>query len=184
MSEPTQNKNCKQCCMEIPAAARKCPYCQCWQQKMSWSLGDPRFGFLVFTIFCLFMITLFFVQMDMVQKSWFGKGEDFHLHANQLSILDSRMEFGQDDKGPTVAVVGRIRNDSDLAWKEVCFSVAFSDAQGKLTDAGQTREYYSYLLPAHEEIAFKVSIPREFPEESYASHKVEVVGAKDNKIRF
>ena len=110
-----------------------------------------------------------------VLASVFRKGEPIlQKHANQVTITESRMEFGQDHCGPTVAVVGKMKNSHAVDWRNVCFQVEFFDSKGSLVDAAQKKDDYSFtrLLPAGQELGFQISIPRQFPEKNYASHKI------------
>jgi hypothetical protein len=179
-TDSSQTKTCKVCCMEIPEAAKKCPYCHSWLIKFAISMADPRFGAIVFAM----ILVMFLSVYSFISSSLFPRGEKYSLYADQISILDSQMEFGQDDKGPTVAVLGHIKNDSDVDWKDVCFVVEFHDAQGKLIDADQKFEFFHSFIPAHDTTAFKLSFLREFPEDKYAAHVARILGAKDNKAKF
>ena len=76
--------------------------------------------------------------------------------------------------GPTIAVMGTIKNNSPVSWKEIQFHVDFLDAAGKGADVGEREEYSSYL-PANGTSSFKVSFRREFPETNYVKHSVRVV---------
>jgi hypothetical protein len=51
-------------------------------------------------------------------------------------------------------------------------------------DAGQKGQYGSYTLPANGEISFKLSMPREFEKDTYASHQVRVISAEDKSAAF
>ena len=92
------------------------------------------------------------------------------------------MEFGDDQCGPVVIVVGRVANHSPIEWKDVRFEVEFLDSKGELFDAGQ-QETFTWRLPAGQENAFKVSFRRQFPEKQYDSHKVRIVSAVDGRKR-
>jgi len=167
------------CRMEIPTGARKCPYCQHYQYKLSMVLIHPAFGAMIVGIPTL----IAFVALGVMFQGMLDRGEDFQQYADQIKVVSSAVEFGQRDSGPTVAVIGRMRNESSVDWKEVTFQVEFFDAEGRLVDAGQEVEY-SYHLPSGKEAAFKVSFPREFSENVYARHTILVIAAKDGRARF
>jgi hypothetical protein len=153
--------------MEIAAGAKKCPYCQHWQNKISMVAFHPAFGVLFVAIP---MVVLYGLMGTMFQRM-FDPGEDFHPYSDQAKVIQSEVKFGEDKCAPTVAVVGRMENTSAVSWKEVTFQVEFFGQNGQLVDAGQEFRYL-YNLPSHEEVAFKVSFRREFPESSYAAHKI------------
>jgi hypothetical protein len=180
-SPQDQMKTCHLCCKEIASAARICPYCLHQQGRVARFFHHP----LSAVLFLGFMAP--FVAMPLLMFSrMFWAGEPFRDYADQISVVESKIEFGHDEGyWPVVAVVGKIRNSSELDWKHTCVQVEFFDSKGALIDAGQTKEYLSGpRLPAREEVGFKVSFPRYFPESEYASHKVRVVLAIDNRESF
>jgi hypothetical protein len=165
--------------MEIATAAKKCPYCHHGQNKFSAIALHPGFAVLV----TLVPMTIFLTLAGAMFRRTFDAGEDFRTHFDQVKVLDSEVRFGESEDGPTVAVVGRISNTSDVPWKDICFQVDFLDESDRLIDAVQ--EYkFQCVCPSHDEIGFKVSFPREFPEASYVQHKIRVVSAKDARSRF
>ena len=123
------------------------------------------------------------VAMLIVLAGIFDRGEDYATYKDQIQITDSRIAFGDTKSGATVAVIGTITNRSRVSWKEIKFHVDFLDAAGKWADVGE-REEYSYTLPAGETSSFKVSFRREFPETSYVTPVVHIVGAKDVRARL
>ena len=179
MSED-ETKTCKMCCMQIPVAARKCPYCLHWQYKLSMITFHPAFALATVTILP-FAILLFLYLA--IFKPLFDSGEDFGLYAEQIKVMESRIAFGESNSAPVVTVLGTMKNESGIDWTEVQFQVDFLNSEGNMVDAGQQREYF-YVLPAGEESSFKVSFRREFPESRYASHRIRVIYAKDAKATF
>ena len=47
MTSPSETKTCRMCCMEIAAAAKKCPFCHHWQNKFSMITFHPAFAVLL-----------------------------------------------------------------------------------------------------------------------------------------
>jgi hypothetical protein len=179
MTESAQSKRCKVCDMEIPAEARKCHYCRHWQNKLSFILLSPIWGILLLTGLVAFFAVLFGIMM----KDLFRGGEEFRRYVDRIVITDSKIEFGYDDCSAIVAVLGHIKNATDVDWTDVRFAVDCRDAQGNLMDTGQDKQY-SFEIPANEEIAFKVSFRREFPQESYSVHSIRILSAKDKRARL
>jgi hypothetical protein len=176
-----QAKICKICCMQIPAAAKKCPYCHQWQYWLSTITFHPLFGLVIVGIPFIVLIATF----ASLQQNLCFRGEPFQKYAKQVAVIESKVEFGQDkDKGPVVAVVGVLKNSSSIDWKDIRFQVEFFDPKGKLFDAGQEHEFYSPRVPPGEQIAFKITFPRQFPEKEYASHKIRIISATDGRQRF
>lgn len=168
--------------MAIPAGAKKCPYCHHWQYRLSQIVLNPLFGLVIVLVVFLPMVAFYCVMMDRI----LSKGEPFRDYAQQITIVESKMEFGkeEDEQGRSiVAVVGRIKNASPIDWKELHLQVDFLDSKGELIDAGQ-ESWCSPFLPANDEVAFKVSFTRQFPESQYAQHKIRVAYAVENRALF
>ncbi len=175
MSADLVRKTCKMCCMEIPEGARKCPFCQHFQTRLSMIVLHPAFFAL---LACVPLIALLVVFARI-----FDQGEDFASYRGQIQIAESRMTFGETKSGGTVVVMGMITNTSPVPWKEIQFHADFFDPEGQRVDVGQ-REEYSFYLPAGATTSFKVSFRREFAETNYAKHSVQVLSAKDARVRW
>jgi len=177
-----ETKICKMCYMEINPKAKKCPYCQHWQNKWSMITFHPLFvmipGIIIFTAIFGFMGKMF--------QTTFSEGEPFSQYASAVSIIETKMVFGVsgcEHKSPTVAVLGKIRNDSGVSWKDIKLEARFFDKDVKLIDTTQ-QEKYSFTAPANDESTFKLSFKREFPQENYNSFKIRIISAKDERKRF
>lgn len=174
-------KTCPLCCEIINAKARKCPHCQHFQNKWTLIAYHP----LVAVIPMMLGIGAFGVFMNRL----FAPGENFEAHRAQIQVVQSAMEFGaraasqSAPPGPTVAVVGTIRNDSGITWKEVIIGAEFFDKDHKLIDARQERDYGLVAAPG-QPCAFKVSMPREFSADKYVSCEVNVVSAREARGIF
>lgn len=175
--EEITSKTCKMCYKEIDSRAKKCPYCQHWQSKISMTVRHPAFA--------LFLTMGFIVVFGVIFESLFvfDKGEDFATYRNQITISKSKLKFGETSHGPTVVVIGEMKNNSNLSWKDVQLEVRFYDNNNKLIDTDQKNKY-SFEVPANDISTFKVSIPREFPEAQYASCKVRILSAKDSRTMW
>lgn len=163
-------KTCQMCFMRISEQAKKCPHCHHFQNKLSMFMFHPIFG-------AIFIIIPTIIMVLFANRNYFG--EDFQNYSDQLQISESRMIFGDDNAGGTVAVMGVIRNNSLIPWKDIRFHVEFQDATGVRSDTGQKEE--SYYLPANSSLSFKVSFRRHFPETRYVSHTMRLVSAKDGR---
>jgi hypothetical protein len=131
----------------------------------------------------LLFLVVFLVAYPRMFRNMFYEGEDFKLHAGEITIQQSELKFGELESGPTVAVLGTMRNSGEISWDEVYFTVQLFDGDNNLIDAVQEEKYF-FVVPANGSSSFKVSFPREFPKEHYVSHKVQVVSAKDTRARF
>lgn len=175
MNNHPATKICKMCCMEIPEAARKCPHCHHFQNWLTKVSFHPLWHVLV----ALLPLSV----MWYATSSMFDKGKDHQRYKDQIVITESQMAFGLSNSNATVAVMGAIKNNSPVVWKEVQLHVDFFDAQGRRIDVGQ-REGGGVNLATNATTSFKVSFRQEFPQTNYAKHKVQVVGAKDVRARW
>ena len=169
---------CKMCCMDINPKARKCPYCQHFQNKWLLIAYHPLFAIISMIILLGLMGTMF--------EMTFSEGESFSHFSNAVSVVETKMVFGFsgcEHKAPTVVILGKIQNDSPVSWKDVRLEANFFDKAGKLIDANQ-KEQYSFIVAAKDSGTFKLSFQREFPEDQYDHCKVRIVSAKDGRKRF
>ena len=175
MKNESGQKTCGMCSMEIPAAARKCPFCHHFQNRLSMFLFHPVFAMMMV---CVPMAIMFYGIASM-----FDTGEEYESYKGQISVTESRVEFGQIQSGPTVAVIGTIRNSSSVPWKDIRLHSDFLNADGKRIDVGE-REESSLYLPPNATSSFKLSFRREFPDTNYVKHLVTVSTAKDARARW
>ena len=163
------------CLTEIPELARKCPHCHHFQNRWTTILYHPALG----TCFALLPLGLLLYGYT----AMFDPGKNFETYKDQIAISDMQIAFGENKSNATVAVLGTIKNASQVSWREIHFHVEFLDAAGKRVDVGE-RDESTFRLPAGETSSFKISFRREFPETSYAKPIVRIVGAKDSKARW
>lgn len=175
MQSDGTKKTCKMCCMEIPIKSRKCPCCHHFQNRFVMLLFHPAF------VALLMMIP--FVIMIVGITSMVNTGQNFAVYAHQMVVTNCRIVFGEKKSGPTVAVIGIIKNLSPVPWKDAYFHVDFFNSARKLTDSGAV-EKYEYYLPAKDTASYKLSFAREFPETDYVKTVVRVVGAKDARAEW
>lgn len=181
----SDKKTCPVCYMEIPLKAKKCPYCQHWQDKLHTTILNPLFTTGLAIVFVIGMMILMGLFFDKI----FSSGESFQNHKDSLAIAHNEMKFGEkavggkDGKYPTVAILGDIENKSDISWKDIVIETQFFDKQGQMIDS-KHMEDYSMVIPAHGKAAFKVSFEMEFPKDQYETYKASILSAKDCAGRF
>lgn len=173
--EEMQSNLCKMCYKEIDSRAKKCPYCHHWQSKFFMVVYHPAFSVAV-VLMCFVLPWLMFIKTFAKMSD---KGEDFTLYREQISIGETELKFGEGKCGrPSVIVMGDMINNSDVPWEEVQIEVQFYNRDNQLIDTEQKNKYF-FVVPANDVSKFKVSIPREFPEEQYFSVKARILSAKD-----
>jgi hypothetical protein len=167
-------KTCKSCFSEIDERAKKCPNCQSWQSKARMVFFNPAFSLIIFLI-TMFGISSYF-------ESKFTPKIDFADYVDKIVLKDTRIEFGENSCGETVAIIGKLKNESAIDWKDITYEVTFFDAGNNVSDTDQENEY-SFILPANEEVPFKVSMKKEFNTEKYQNYKIRLVSAR-TKLHF
>jgi hypothetical protein len=175
MNRDQETKVCRMCFREIPRQARKCPECHHFQSRATMLAYHPAVAVSLTALPMLIVFVLF--------ARLFDAGEDYERYRDQIEVTDTELAFGLSGTNATVAVIGKIKNLSPVAWKDISLHATFFDAAAKTIDVGQRHEY-SYYLPPNDVLPFKVSFRREFPESNYVNHAVRVIGAKDARARF
>ena len=163
------------CRSEIDSLAKRCPYCRHWQNKLSMMLWHPAFA--------VVLILLFYFLFQMFLMDQFGPGKDFNIDKDRINIKDTTMQFGENKCGQAIVILGKIENQSDTAWKNLHFEINFFDKDKNLIDTDQ-EEIYEFLLPVNEQVPFKVSVTRQFPEELYNSFDIRILTAREKGLFF
>ncbi len=176
MKEQGQTKTCRICYEEIDRRAKACRYCSSPQAGLaSWLV---RHSSIISSIPLLVIIATVIMMGILLPR--FGRGEDFAPYRQQVRVVSSAMHFEETEDGPVVWVVGKIRNDSEIDWREIQFEVQFMNEAGELIDVERRVQSFheSRVLP-RSEAGFKIKAAREFSKEKYASQKVFIRYAKD-----
>jgi hypothetical protein len=161
--------------MEMPREARKCPYCHHFQMRWVMLMFHPGFVAALALIPIGIMLAAFASILD--------RGERYEVFKDQVVVESSQMVFGDKKSGPTVVVMGTIKNSSPVAWKDIRFHADFFDSNSNRVDVGQKDEH-AFHIPANATTSFKLSFQREFPETNYFRHEVRIVEAKDARARW
>ncbi len=172
-SQPT--KTCKMCRQQIDSLARKCHFCHHWQNKFLMAMYHP--------VGVAIPLILVFLFVPYMLNDMFDPGEDFSLHKDQVLLSHTKLDFGENDCGKTIVIIGKIKNDSGFSWEKPRFEVKFFDETQTLFDTEQD-EKYDFLIPAQSEIPFKVTFSKQFPEERYANFEIHVIDAKEKSKIF
>ncbi len=176
--EDAEKKICRMCFQEIDRRAKKCPHCHHLQSRFR----SPLFTIaipIVIVAAAAYSLTSF-IYYNYTIKSRASSSQ----YKDQIVVSDTEMKFGVDKcDGATVAVLGKMTNNSDVSWDRIHIEVQFFDSDGGLIDTGQEMTY-RFMIPANSTVPFKVSMKREFPEEQYASFNVRILFAKERDRWF
>jgi len=96
-------------------------------------------------------------------------------------VTESTMSLTVANDTLYVNTVGRIRNDSDELLDDVVVEVEHFDKDGKLIDAN-IEQMYGVKVPAHDTVAFRVSVSAATSRERYVSHAARVISAPEHRF--
>lgn len=168
--EDIGQKQCAECCSLINFDAKACPFCMTLQTK-----DAKRSIYLRIAIPMLIAFGLMAFAIRIPNRHY----NRFADYAQKVKVVSSELRFETDEAGRKIpAVVGTIRNDSDVSWSDPRIEVQIFNAAGKLTDA-KTEYEPRQTLSAHTEQAFKVKIDSFPATPDAASHKVFIRYAED-----
>ncbi len=172
----SEMKQCHACGEEIKSIAKRCSHCQTWQSKWRIEPSDPRYAI----IWVVIMLVIF---GGMYFKMGFWGKKDFQDYASKLFITDSSINYGSDNCGSFVSVIGKIKNNTDVAWEDVYFEVQFFNSDNKLIDTISDNDYSLVMIPKSES-TFKVRGKADHNKEAYKNFKIIVKKARESKNLF
>lgn len=176
MMEEHRKKICKMCCEEMDARGRRCPHCRAWQS--GWVILSHPYVAALWSPLLLLLVSAPQLALLITLTGFFGTGRDFAEYQNQLHVVQSDMIMGAMGDEFVVAVVGTMKNNSDVTWRDVQVEVQFEDQQGRLVDTVTEIRFFRAILPGAE-MPFKASVVAEQPLERYASWDVIVRSARE-----
>lgn len=176
MADAEGRTECGSCREPIRPGALKCPHCRTLQSKAAaWSIRLAP----------LLLILLPVVFVGLALRREFSNPPDFALGRERLKVVQSTAHYADAGAkcGPTISVVGTIRNDGDIPLKDVFIEVRHFDSAGALIDA-EGEQDYSKVFPPGSEVAFRVSSQAVRAAADYSSHRVTIISAEDARSAF
>src|SRR4030042_2870215 len=173
-------KKCRLCKSQIDKDAKKCPVCRGIQNRFF----SPIIPIVLLNILIAILIGMaLWAICDICSdvSAVCGISDAESSYNNGLVITESELKFGKDkcDKD-AVIIIGKIKNDSSANWHRVNFETRCFDPDDKLTDTAQESNY-DFMVPARQEIPFKVSFTRQLPEDQYLRHEIRVIDARKDR---
>lgn len=181
--EQRKTKTCAMCFEEIDERARKCSHCRGPQVGIyAWLSRNPAAILLIVLIGTL----LLFGGMELwgsflKSRLLITNPDDLRTFRGEVKVVSSKMVFGKSKEGPVVCVIGQIKNESEIAWKDLQIEAQFFGQSGELIDVavGKLQYWFASGILPHGEGAFKVRAVADFPKETYVSYKIHVRNATD-----
>lgn len=167
-------KICRQCAMEMPDQALKCPYCRSWKDWRTLLRHEQMVH--QWLVFCVLFV--FFLVGGILMVRYIVKHLSMYDYSpailRQVQVSDTHLAFGEIGKDASVAVLGTMTNHGAQAVRDPRLHVEYLDANGAVLDVGE-REIRLTLFP-NVPTSFKLSLQREFPAASYATATITITG--------
>jgi len=166
-------KKCRLCGEDIKSTAKRCPNCQSWQSK--WHVESNSMSTIVFSLL-FYTVLLLFIFFKVTESDRY----DFQDFASNFTFVENNLNFGTDNSGDFISVVGRIRNDTDLKWDDVYIEVRFFDQDNKTIDVISTSAWGLTLTP-NSKTAFKARGRADRKREDYKEYEITIKSARKKK---
>ena len=123
-------------------------------------------------------ISLVFVALMSLSLSVFAaRWQPIPFDPASVSIVDASLAYSQDNGSPVVTTIGTIKNSSESLIEDIVVEVKYFDGEKKLIDV-ITQPIYGLVVPASQEVAFRVRDVADKPKAAYVSNSVRVVSAE------
>ncbi len=172
MDSNNATPNCIHCCEPIRPGAKRCPSCLSWQSRWVADSRHPGLeialvGGLVVAMAIMIIAWAYLTRAD-AAKAPTGN------QAASIEIVEADLEIVKSGDKRYIVVVGAVSNQSDVALRDLYFSVLLLDATGNTIDSFYTR-LHAMVVPAGSEALFKLADQSPLRDlEEYASCSVEI----------
>ncbi len=169
-----KTKECEHCRAQIDEQATRCPYCQGRTGKPGG--GSKRAAAMVVSL-VLASVAMGLSILPMLWRlhSDANKAE-FETHRDAVKILDTKMV----SDSYSVTVLGKVQNDSPIAWRSMLIEATFLNAKGEIIDTATETVYAT--IPPRTSVAFKAGTTTSSPDDQYKDFKVRIVTAEEGRF--
>jgi hypothetical protein len=177
---PSGTKACCICKEPMAADAKRCTRCQAWQS--SWATfwyGGATQSFGQQIIWVGLMVVLMWA---MFRFFMFPTGRDFQEYRKDLVFASQSMSFGKERDREFFAVVGTIKNTSDVPWRDLYVEARFLNTKNELIDTHSTHLRDVIALPKGE-AAFRLTGNTVRPSSEYWKVTLSITSAKEKSWR-
>jgi ATP-dependent Zn protease len=98
-------------------------------------------------------------------------------NSTALAISATSMDISQEKEQRTVATFGTIKNTANVCFDDVIIEVNYFDLNNKLVDT-VVQSPYDMVVPATEEVSFRVLATAAKPKDSYVTQSVRILNAE------
>jgi hypothetical protein len=171
---------CRVCREPMAAEAKRCPRCQTW--RSSWAtfwLGNTTQPFgqqlvvLVVMLVAMWAGFRFFLHPS---------GKDFQHHRGDLVFTSQSMTFLKERERDHFAVVGTIRNNSDVTWQDPYVEARFLNSKDELIDT-YSSQLRDVIIRPRADAAFRLTGYTARPSAEYSKVVLSITSAKEKSWR-
>jgi hypothetical protein len=173
-------KACRVCRESIAVDAKRCPRCQAWQS--SWStfwFGNTTQSFGQQIIWVVVMLVAMWVGFRIFLLP---SGKDFQAHRGDLVFASQSMTFLKEKDRDYFAVVGTVRNNSDVIWRDPYVEARFLNSKNELIDTYSSQLRDVIILP-RADAAFRLTGYTARPSSEYSKVVLSITSAKEKSWR-
>jgi hypothetical protein len=173
-------KACRICREPIAADAKRCAKCQAWQSRWAafWNGGSTQ-SFAQQIVWITIMIVVMFATW---RYFMFPQGAEFQAHRQDVVFAGHNLTFGNEKDREYFAVVGTIKNNSDIAWRDIYVEARFLDAKSELIDA-YSSNLRDVIVQPKSEAAFRLTGYTSRPSKEYSKVTLKITSAKEKSWR-
>src|SRR6266404_9129222 len=103
-------KPCLACGQSIRQNARKCPHCCSWQYRMYTGWFHPA----TWTVLILVFGVMVLIPVGSIIHDIFHKRAIAYEPSRSISVVDSKVHYGEQKDCPYVSCIGTLRNNTDV----------------------------------------------------------------------
>jgi ATP-dependent Zn protease len=124
-------------------------------------------------------ITLHIASLLLVLSIHEGAACEQHVQFDpeKIFVIDTSFTYSQSESTPLVTTIGTIKNTSNSLVEDIVIEVKYFNAEKKLVDV-VTQPLYGVVVPAFQEVAFRVRDAADKPKTSYTFSNVRMASAE------